>query len=248
MRKRITDPVRELIRLVKTLRKKCPWDRKQTLSTMRSNVIEEAYEVVDAIERKDLSAIREEIGDLLFLGFFLVQLLEDRGIKLKEIVESTVNKYRSKHPHVYKSKKIGSAEEVIRFWHSSKKDVFEGIPYILPALTAARLIQERAAKLGFDWQDKRGPFKKLIEEIDELKNTTSRRGIEEEIGDILFSCVNLARHLKVEPEEALRKANKKFVDRFRKMQKEIVAEKKELNVLSIEEMDRVWNRIKNKKR
>lgn len=238
------DSISGLIKLIRTLRRKCPWDRKQTLNTMKSNIIEEAYEVVDAIEKNDIDSMKEEVGDLLFLGFFLSQLLENKGISLKEIVLDTIRKYKTKHPHVFKSKRFKNTKEIIKFWHSSKKDIFQGIPFSLPALLAARLIQERAARVGFDWSDAKGPMRKLIEEIKELEKTCSKNGIKEEIGDILFSCVNLARHLKIDPEEALRQANKKFVKRFRLMQKKLKRENKDLSSMNLEEMDRVWDKIK----
>uniref|UniRef100_A0A7V3RGA1 Nucleoside triphosphate pyrophosphohydrolase n=1 Tax=candidate division WOR-3 bacterium TaxID=2052148 RepID=A0A7V3RGA1_UNCW3 len=244
---RNTNKFSELVKLVRTLRKRCPWDRKQTLNTMKNNVIEEAYEVVNAIETKDQDGIKEEIGDLLFLGIFLGQLMEGWGVSLDEIIVSTIDKYRRKHPHVFKSKKFKNVKEIVKYWHGSKNDIFEGIPLSLPTLLAARLIQERAARVGFDWIDANGPIEKLIEEIDELKRTKRRNKIKEEMGDILFSCVNVARHLKIDPEEALRMANKKFVRRFRLMQKRLQKEKKNLSELSIEEMDHIWNEIKKNK-
>ncbi len=242
-----SDIILDLIKLVQTLRKKCPWDRKQNLNTIKNNIIEEAYEVVNAIEKKDADGIKEEIGDLLFLGFFLSQLLEEKGISLRKIVSSTIKKYQRKHPHVFKSKKFRTTKEIVKFWHSTKKDIFQGIPYSLPALLAARLIQERTSRLGFDWENPAGPREKLLEEINELRKTRMRKQIKEEMGDILFSCVNLARHLKLDPEEALRQANKKFVRRFRLMQRKLKREKKELSTLSLEDMDRVWTQIKKRK-
>ncbi|MEO0184196.1 MAG: nucleoside triphosphate pyrophosphohydrolase [candidate division WOR-3 bacterium] len=242
-----SDLVVELIALVKTLRKKCPWDRKQTLKTIKNNVIEEAYEVVSAIEENNLTGIKEEIGDLLFLGFFLGQILEEKGVPIKEIISTTIKKYQTKHPHVFKSKKFRSTNEIVKFWHSSKKDIFHGIPYSLPALLAAKLIQERAARVGFDWDNAEGPKEKLIEEINELNRTKLRRELVEEMGDLLFSCVNIARHLKIDPEEALRRANKKFVKRFRIMQKILGKQKRDISSLSLEEMDQVWDRIKKRK-
>ncbi|MGB9719915.1 MAG: nucleoside triphosphate pyrophosphohydrolase [bacterium] len=242
-----SDLVLELIKLVKTLRKKCPWDRKQTLKTIKNNVIEEAYEVVSAIEEQNIVDIREEIGDLLFLGFFLSQILEEQGTPLKEVISATIRKYQTKHPHVFKSKKFRNTKEIIKFWHSTKKDIFHGIPYSLPALLAARLIQERAARIGFDWDNAAGAKEKLIEEIDELNKTKLRKGLMEEMGDLLFSCVNIARHLRIDPEEALRRANKKFVKRFRLMQKILTAEKRDLSSLSLKEMDQVWNQVKKRR-
>lgn len=242
-----SDFISELIKLIYTLRKKCPWDRKQTLNTIKNNVIEEAYEVVSAIEENNLPAIKEEIGDLLFLGFFLSQILEEKGISLKKIISATIKKYQAKHPHVFKSMRFKNTKEIVKFWHSSKKDMFQGIPYSLPALLAARLIQERAARIGFDWNNPQGPQEKLEEEINELKTTKSRRELKEEMGDLLFSCVNLARHLKLDPEAILRQANKKFVKRFRLMQKRLKKENKNFSSLSLAKMDEVWNQIKKRK-
>lgn len=239
-----TESLLKLKNLVKILRRKCPWDRKQTLNTIKNNIVEEAYEVVDAIERKNLDILKEEIGDLLFLGFFLIHLLEEKGIKLNEIIFRTITKYQTKHPHVFQSKKIKNTNEIVRFWHKSKKDIFQGIPYSLPALFAAKLIQERASKLGFDWDNPDGPKEKLIEEINELTKTKSRKELKEEMGDILFSFVNLARHLNLDPEDVLRQANKKFVKRFRLMQKKLKKEGRDLSSLNLEDMDRVWNQIK----
>lgn len=239
-----SDFILRLIKLVATLRKKCPWDRKQTLNTIKNNVIEEAYEVVSAIEEKKIDLIKEEIGDLFFLGIFLSQLLAKKGVTLKDIISATIEKYRRKHPHVFKSRKFKNTEEIVKFWHSSKADIFKGIPHSLPALLAAKLIQERAARIGFDWNDADGPLVKLIEEINELKKTKSRKELKEEMGDILFSCVNLARHLALDPEDILRQANKKFVKRFRLMQKILKKENKDFSSLTLKDMDALWEQIK----
>ncbi len=242
-----SDVLQKLIDLVHTLRKKCPWDRKQTLSTFKNNIIEEAYEVINAIEEKNDSAIIEEIGDLLFGAFFICKMIEEKGISLKDIISATIEKYQTKHPHVFRSKTFKNTKEIIKFWHSTKKDIFEGIPYSLPALIAARLIQERAARVGFDWNEPAGPYRKLEEEISELKKARTRKMLKSEMGDILFSCVNLARHFKIDSEDALRQANRKFVARFRKMQKIIEKKGMSLSSMSLADMDRIWNRVKNRK-
>jgi len=235
-----------LVEIVKTLRKKCPWDRKQTLKSLKNNLIEETYEAIEAIEKNKLENIVEEIGDILFLTIFLSVILEEKtGFSFKKLVTKTIDKYREKHPHVFKNIRFKNSIEVVKFWHSKKRDIFEGIPCSLPALLAAKVIQERASKLGFDWNSREGPLKKIDEEIDELKRAKMKRKRFEEMGDLLFSCVNLARHLKIDPEGALRSANKKFVKRFRKILKILKKERKGKN-LSLEEMDRVWDRIKSK--
>ncbi|MEO0162739.1 MAG: nucleoside triphosphate pyrophosphohydrolase [candidate division WOR-3 bacterium] len=245
---KISDAFHKLFQLVKTLRRKCPWDRRQTLATIKNNVIEEAYEVLAAIEKQDRTALKEEIGDLLFLGFFLCSLMEKKGITPTEIIQDTITKYKLKHPHVFRSRKFRNTEEIVKFWHSSKKDIFEGIPESLPALMAAKLIQERAARVGFDWADAQGPLQKLVEEIKELEKAGSRRERVDELGDLLFSCVNLARHLKIDPEDALRKANRKFVNRFRTMQRKLIKTRLASSSVTLEEMDKIWNEVKNSKR
>jgi MazG family protein len=234
-----------IVKLVKILRAKCPWDKKQTLSSLKNNLVEETYEVVEAIENNDLKSIKEEVGDLLFLGFFLARILEEKkSVTMDELTSSTVRKYRAKHPHVFKNKKFKTPDEVVRFWHGTKKDIFAGIPITLPALLAAKVIQERAAKVGFDWRSKGGPMKKIAEETRELRRAKRPRRIFEETGDLLFSCVNLARHLGVDPEDALRHANRKFVKRFRLVEKNFKKSGKQIKGSSLQEMDRVWDRIK----
>lgn len=235
----------ELIKVVRTLRKKCPWDRRQTLRSMRSNLIEEAYETVDAIEKGDKDGLREEVGDFLFLGIFLTELLAaEKGISLPALVRSTVDKYRRKHPHVYAQKKLRTADDVLRYWQRSKKDIFAGIPAALPALIAARLIQERAARLGFDWDSHRGPMRKVAEELRELKGVLKTRRAKEEYGDLLFACVNLARHIGVDPQDALRRASQKFIRRFRRVERELIKRGKKPQDATLREMDLIWNRIK----
>lgn len=235
----------ELIKVVRTLRKKCPWDRRQTLRSMRANLIEEAYETADAIEKGDKEQVREEVGDFLFLGIFLTELLAaEKGISFRALVRSTVDKYKRKHPHVYARKKLRTADEVLRYWQRAKKDIFTGIPAALPALMAARLIQERAARLGFDWGSHRGPMRKVAEELREIKGALKTRRVKEEYGDLLFACVNLARHIRVEPEDALRRANRKFIRRFRRVEKELAKRGKKPQDATLREMDRIWDQIK----
>jgi MazG family protein len=234
----------ELIALVKTLREKCPWDRVQTLDSLKSKLIEESYEAVEAIDNDDLDATIEELGDIIFLALFLVRILEEKGdASLDSIIGSTVSKYQKKHPHVFADKELKNEKEVLQFWHKNKKDIFAGIPTILPALLAAKVIQERASKLGFDWASHAGPLQKVKEEIRELEEIGDvKHG--EELGDLLFACVNLARHLRIDPEEALRHANRKFVRRFREIVLRLNRQDKEIENVSLEEMDKIWDEIK----
>ncbi|UCD06281.1 MAG: nucleoside triphosphate pyrophosphohydrolase [candidate division WOR-3 bacterium] len=236
----------ELFRLVRTLRAECPWDRSQTLRSLKGKVIEEAYELVEAISEDNIRAITEEIGDVIFLAMFLARILEEEGKSdFAQIIESTISKYRSKHPHVFEDKELKDASAVLEFWHKSKDDIFNGIPEILPALLAAKVIQERTAKIGFDWPTHKGPLDKVREELRELE-MEGDPGRQEEIGDLLFACVNLARHLKIDPEDALRDANKKFVGRFRKVLEELKRKGRDIDSAALEELDAIWDEIKKR--
>lgn len=236
--------VDDLVDLIRTLRSKCPWDKTQTLHSLKNKVIEEAYELVHAVEQDDLPATIEEIGDVIFLALFLTRILEDEGkTSLDALIESTVKKYREKHPHVFEGKDLKDKDAVLQFWHKSKKDVFAGIPNILPALLASKIIQERASRLGFDWSSHAGPLKKVHEEISELERSTEAKRFEE-LGDLLFACVNLARHLEIDPEDALRHANEKFVTRFRRILEKLERQGKDIEQVKLEEMDRIWDEIK----
>ena len=217
---------------------------------MKNNVVEEAYELVDAIEKNDLAAIKEEIGDILFLGIFLARILqEEKKISFDRLISEIIEKYRSKHPHVFKKLKLKDQEAVLQYWQKNKKDAFAGISIKLPSLLAAEIIQTRASKLGFDWNSYRGPLKKVEEETREIKKSLrgrNRDNVFEEFGDLLFASVNLARHLNFNPEDALRHANKKFVRRFRKVKERLAKEGKKIEDAKLKEMDRIWNRIKRK--
>lgn len=238
--------IHDLIELVKLLRSKCPWDREQTLESIKNNIIEESYELVEAIEKGDVKAIEEEIGDFLFLSFFLAIIFEeDMDVDFDKLISSTVKKYREKHPHVFKRNKLKDQDAVLKSWQQSKKDIFRGISKTLPALLAAKLIQERASKVGFDWTSHEGPLEKVIEEIQELSTSIGSEHTLEEFGDLLFACVNLSRHLGLEPEDALRHANKKFVRRFRKVKAELKKRGKTFDDVNLQEMDMIWDEIKH---
>jgi len=234
-----------LIRVVRTLREKCPWDRRQTLATMKNNLIEEAYEASEAIRRGHPDEIQEEIGDLLFLSLFMMELLAaEKGRSPDDVVRAAVRKYREKHPHVYRRRRLRTAAEVLQYWQQAKRDAFAGIPQSLPALMAAHLIQERAARLGFDWSNARGPWKKIQEEIRELRRARNRCTRREELGDLLFSCVNYARHAGIDPEAALRQANRKFVRRFRAVRRIFERGGRSIKEASLRDLDRIWDRLK----
>lgn len=239
--------VHELIQLVETLRKKCPWDKRQTLNSLKNKIIEESYELAEAIEKENTSAVREEIGDVLFLGFFLAKILEqDNNVHLSELIASTVKKYRDKHPHVFEGENFADQDAVVKFWQKSKDNILGGIPKILPALMATKIIQERVSKVGFDWESHSGPLEKVYEEIREVEESTDAKDLFEEYGDFLFACVNLARHFSIDPEDALRHANQKFSDRFRRVVDELRRQGKDLDGATLEEMDAIWDEIKEK--
>lgn len=236
-----------LIDLIAVLRKQCPWDRQQTLASLKNKIIEESYELIDAIEQDDASSIQEEIGDVLFLSLFFAQLYNDeKNVSPGTLVNATVKKYKDKHPHVFGNKDLPDQEAVLRYWHESKADIFSGIPLVLPALLSAKTIQERASKVGFDWKSHDGPLEKVKEELSEIEQEHDPAAVMEEYGDLLFACVNYARHLKVDPEDALRAANRKFVDRFRNMQAELKKRGVSLGHASLQEMDAIWDEIKHR--
>jgi MazG family protein len=173
-----------------------------------------------------------------------VRIIEEKGkVDLDSVLTSTVLKYKKKHPHVFADKDLKDEKDVLKFWHKSKEDIFTGIPIILPALLAAKVIQERASRLGFDWQSHAGPIAKIKEEVRELESNGDGER-HEEMGDLLFACVNLARHLDIDPEEALRHANKKFVRRFREILRRLAAQGRDVESASLEEMDKIWDEIK----
>lgn len=239
--------IQALIDLIAILREQCPWDSKQTLSSLKNKIIEESYELVEAIDQDDPAAIQEEIGDVLFLALFFARLYNDeKGVSPGSLIRTAVQKYRDKHPHVFKGKNLPNQDAVVRYWHESKADMFAGIPLSLPALLSAKTIQERASKVGFDWESHEGPLDKVKEEIHEIEQERDTRAITEEVGDLLFACVNLARHLTIDPEDALRAANRKFIERFRLMQEELKRRGLSPGKASLEEMDAIWDEIKHK--
>lgn len=243
------EALKALVELISVLRKKCPWDSKQTLASLKNKIIEESYELTDAIEHDDAPSIREEIGDVLFLALFFARLYGDeKGVSPDALIDGTVRKYREKHPHVFKDKDLPDQDAVLRFWHGTKADMFAGIPLSLPALLSAKTIQERVSKVGFDWESQEGPLDKVKEELGEIEQERDPDTVFEEYGDLLFACVNLARHLRVDPEDALRAANRKFVDRFRRMQAELKKRGLNLGDASLQDMDAIWDEIKHKDR
>ena len=237
----------------------CPWDRKQTHRSLLPYLIEETYEVVDAVEKGDDRELREELGDLLLQVVFHSQIAKERGaFTIDDVVDSIAKKLIHRHPHVFGEREdIKTAEDVNREWEKLKEkegkvkeSILDGVPRSMPALERAYKLQKKAAKVGFDWKDFEGIKEKLIEELSEIEEELkkgNREKIEEEVGDLLFMAVNLARFLGVHPEVALRKANEKFEKRFRYMEKRAKEEGKDLREMSLDEMESLWQEAKGDK-
>lgn len=233
----------------------CPWDRAQSEETMKPHLVEEAYEAVEAIEARDPRALREELGDLLFLIVFLARLAEERGeFTARELAAGAAEKMIRRHPHVFRDAAAGHPRDVVRHWERVKRaerpgageSVLDGLPRALPELQRAQRMQERASGLGFDWGSAEPVLEKIAEELAELAE--ARAGgdparVAEETGDLLFSCVNLARQLEVNAEEALRGACARFRRRFVRVEEALRAAGGQL---TLEEMDRVWEAAKER--
>jgi MazG family protein len=237
----------------------CPWDREQTIQTLRPFVLEETYEVLDAIDRADHDALRGEIGDLLFEGVFLAQLEADEGrFTVSDSLREVTAKLVRRHPHVFGATKgITTAGKVLEQWEQVKsrerkqageqRSVLRGMPKALPSLLGAHEISTRAAAVGFDWAKATDVVAKIEEEVGELRQAVAGEGtarIEEEMGDLLFAMANLARKLGVEPESALRKANQKFTARFQELERRLEQAGRSVHDVSLEEMEAIWARVK----
>ncbi len=253
------DAVSALVGLVRRLRGPdgCPWDREQTLRTMTPYIIEEAYEVIDAIERNDDTHLREELGDLVFLLFFCAEISrEERRFTIEDMLLGHVRKMVARHPHVFGDAGQIGTERAAQQWEELKQEegqgrrsVVDGRLPSLPALTAAFRVQEKAAAVGFDWENVGGALEKLEEEIAELKAAIRREedagdAQREEVGDLLFSIVNVARRLRIDPEAALRGTTAKFMRRFRYIEERLAANGVRPSQSTLAEMDRLWDEAK----
>lgn len=241
-----------LLDIMDDLRAKCPWDKKQTLQSLRYLTIEETYELADAILENDLQELKGEIGDImLHMVFYSKIASETKDFDIADVLNAVCDKLVERHPHIYGDVQAETEEEVKANWEkiklrSGKKSVLEGVPKSLPAMVKATRIQEKARGVGFDWDNSDQVFEKLKEEINELqvevKNNTDH--IEDEFGDVLFSMINYARFVGVDPESALEKTNKKFIKRFQYLETESAKDGKKMGEMSLEEMDEYWNRAK----
>ncbi|NPB05248.1 MAG: nucleoside triphosphate pyrophosphohydrolase [Aquificae bacterium] len=246
----------DLKRIMAELRQKCPWDRKQTHESLKKYLIEEAYEVLDAIDRKDWEALKEELGDLLLQPVFHARLAEEAGrFDIDEVVDHLCKKLIERHPHVFGEEEAKSAEEVLKSWErkkvEKKKGVLDGVPKHLPALMRAQKLQKKAASVGFDWSDLKEVKEKVREEWNEFweaLESGDRERLEHELGDLLFALVNLARFLGLDAEEALQKANERFVKRFSFVERKVKESGKDWGDFTLEELDRFWEEAKRLER
>lgn len=235
------------------LREKCPWDKKQTLQSLRPQTIEELYELTDAITDSDWESIKEELGDLLLHILFYSRIAEEQQqFNIMDVMEFISAKLIFRHPHIYGDVKVNDEEDVKRNWEKlklkeGKTSVLSGVPISLPAVVKAARLQEKSKQVGFEWDNREQVWDKVEEELRELKdavasNNTDR--IEDEFGDVLFSLVNYARFLNIDAENSLERTNKKFISRFTAMEKLALQQGKPLTEMTLEEMDAIWNSIK----
>jgi MazG family protein len=251
-------PIKEfkkLVDVVRTLRHECPWDREQTHQSIRHSLIEEAYEVVEALDTNDLDELRKELGDLLLHVVMHATIAEQaKEFTLGGVIDGITTKLIRRHPHVYGNRKVRDSKEVKENWEKLKMEegrnsVLEGVPAQLPALQRALRLQEKAAKVGFDWSRESDVWGKVLEEVGEfksaLKNSRLRKR-EEEFGDFLFALVNYARFINVNPENALRQTTRKFERRFSYIEKELKKHRKDIHKTTLREMDVLWNKAKKK--
>jgi XTP/dITP diphosphohydrolase len=246
-----------LVTIMNELREKCPWDKKQTIQTLRSMTIEETYELADAITEENWQEIKEELGDILLHIVFYVRIAtEQNRFTLNDVLEMICNKLIIRHPHIYADTKVNDDEDVKRNWEKiklseGKSSVLSGVPVSLPAVVKAARIQEKAKQVGFEWKHKDDVWLKVEEEMNELHEAVkdhNQKAVEEEFGDVLFSLVNYARFLDVDAENALEQTNKKFIQRFTRMEVIAKEEGKNLYDMSLEEMDAIWNIVKKENR
>jgi MazG family protein len=242
-----------LVQIMDELREKCPWDKKQTIHTLRQQTIEEAFELVDAITDSDWKSIKEELGDILLHIVFYARIgTEQQQFTLQEVIDGINTKLINRHPHIYGDVNVKDDEEVKRNWEQiklkeGKTSVLSGVPKALPAMVKAMRLQEKAKQVGFEWEHKEQVWDKIEEEHKELLDAVKsgdQKHIEEEMGDVFFSLINYSRFLKVDAENALELTNKKFISRFTKMETAAKKEGKKLDDMTLTEMDELWNNIK----
>ena len=244
-----------LLTIMDELREQCPWDKKQTLESLRHLTIEETYELGDAILENDLEEVKKELGDLLLHIVFYARIgSETKDFDIADVANEICEKLINRHPHIYSDVIVANEEEVKQNWEAlklkeGKESVLEGVPKSLPALVKANRIQDKVAGVGFDWEEPQQVFEKLQEELEELQHEISednKAKIEAEFGDVLFSMINYARFLKVDPENALERTNKKFIKRFQYLESKAKELGKTLKDMTLSEMDKYWEEAKKR--
>jgi len=246
---------RRLLEIMDQLRENCPWDKKQTLESLRYLTIEETYELSDSILEKDMESIKKELGDLMLHLVFYSRIASETGnFSILDVLNNINTKLIHRHPHIFGDVKVTDAKNVRDNWEKIKlmekgnESVLSGVPKSLPAIVKAYRIQEKASGVGFDWENPDQVWNKVNEELNELKEAVDNNAIhermEDELGDLLFSIVNYARFIDVNPEDALERTNKKFIHRFQYLEEKAKENQKPLNEMSLEEMDIFWNQAK----
>lgn len=246
-----------LLIIMDELREKCPWDKKQTMESLRYLSIEELYELSDAILAGDNEEIKKELGDLMLHLVFYAKIASETGaFTIADVLNGICDKLIARHPHIYGDVKVADEEEVKRNWETlklkeGKKSVLEGVPNSLPALVKAHRIQEKAKGVGFEWSHKEEVWKKVKEELAEFEHESLQKNndekLEAEFGDLLFSLINYARHIGINPEDALEKTNRKFITRFQHIEKRAAESGRELQTMTLAEMDVYWDEAKKLK-
>lgn len=243
-----------LLTIMDELREQCPWDKEQTMESLRHLTIEETYELGDAILDNNLEEVKKELGDVLLHIVFYARIgSETNDFDIADVCNSICDKLVSRHPHIYGDAKVEDAEEVLRNWENlklkeGKKSVLEGVPKSLPAVVKANRIQDKVSGVGFDWEEPQQVFEKLQEELGELQHEIDQNNpdkMEAEFGDVLFSMINYARFLKINPENALERTNKKFIKRFQYLEEKVAEMNKSVKNLTLAEMDVFWKEAKN---
>ena len=251
--KKTSDAFLRLVYIMDDLREKCPWDRKQTVHTLRTLSIEELYELAGAIDAEDWDGIREELGDLFLHLVFYAKIGREQGrFTLEEVLNGISEKLIARHPHVYGELKLDSEEEVKQNWEKlklkeGKKSVLGGVPAALPAVVKAIRLQEKSKQVGFEWSNRDEVWDKVKEEEEELRTAVElgeKDAIEEEFGDLMFSLINYARFLSIDAETALERTNRKFIRRFTKMEEAVELSGKKMTDLSLADLDAIWEEVK----
>lgn len=242
-----------LVKIMRRLREECPWDREQTFDSIKAATLEETYEVIDAIDEQNYDELKGELGDLLLHILFHSVIAEDKKLfTINEVIDSISEKLVRRHPHIFSDVKIETNKDIERNWETIKmgegrESILEGIPQNLPELQKATRMQEKVSKIGFDWENKEDVWKKVIEEIEEMHESEvsgDKEMIEKELGDVFFAMVNYSRFLGINPENALRRTNKKFVKRFTYIEQKLKEMSKSITETNLEEMDKYWEESK----